>query len=388
MWRMSGAEMKRRWELVRARLVEKNFDALIVQGYEDKIGGNVKWLTDVPAGYPRTVIFHANDLMSVVEHGPKDRRRSLDGSDADNPGIGEVVTNWAFHNAHYNSRMNADDTLTILNSRGYRRIAIVGPGGMPHGFVAALKDGLEGKAELIDDTDHFDRIKAHKSAEELDLIRAVARSQDEVFALLLSHIKPGMRDFEINAFIDYQLQLRGAERGTYIGHSAPIGTACPFSYRHFQARTMQRGDHICVLLESNGYGGYWTEIARTICFGKAAQELRDTFEICREAQSYAASLCVPGASAAAIATSHDEFMVKHGSTPESRLFAHAQGHDMVERPLIRQDETLEIPAACTIAIHPTHATKSVFAHICDNYIVEANGKGQFIHATEKTIFEL
>jgi Xaa-Pro aminopeptidase len=259
---------------------------------------------------------------------------------------------------------------------------------MPHGFVATLKDGLEGKAALIDDTDGFDRIKAHKSPEELRLIRSVAESQDDVFSLLLAHIKPGMRDFEINAFIDYQLQLRGAERGTYIGRSAPIGAACPFSYRHFQARTLQRDDHICVLLESNGYGGYWTEIARTICFGRITQELRATFEICREAQTHAASLCIPGASAAAIANAHDDFMIRHGSTPEGRLFAHGQGHDMVERPLIRQDETLEIPAACTIAIHPTHMTRYVFAHICDNYLVEPGGKGQFIHTTPKTIFEL
>ena len=50
----------------------------------------------VPAYYPRTVIFHASDLMTVVEHGAAGRRRTLDGNDAENPGVGEIITTSAF----------------------------------------------------------------------------------------------------------------------------------------------------------------------------------------------------------------------------------------------------------------------------------------------------
>jgi hypothetical protein len=39
----------------------------------------VRWFTDLPAnnGYPRTVVFHADAPMSVVEMGPSNARGEL-----------------------------------------------------------------------------------------------------------------------------------------------------------------------------------------------------------------------------------------------------------------------------------------------------------------------
>lgn len=388
MWRLSRPELERRWKLVRDHLRERQIDALIVQSYEDKTGGYVKWLTDVPAGYPRTVIFHADDLMTIIDHGPHGARRTLADSDRNHPGVGEVITNWGFYNAHYNHHLNAEDAVTVIKGRGYRRVAMVNTGGLPHGFVSGIGAGLAGLADIVDATDFLDRVKAIKSAEEISLIRRTTATQDDVFAKLLGHIEPGMRDFEINAFIDHQLQLRGAERGTYIGKSAPIGEPATFGYRHFQGRTMGRGDHICVLLESNGFGGYWTEMARIICFGTATAELKDGFELCRIAQAETATWCKAGTPAAEVFERYNSFMTSHGAAPERRLHSHSQGHDMVERPLIRADETMAIENGCNLAIHPTHATKTMCAHICDNYLIDTDGGGSFLHRTPKQIFEL
>lgn len=388
MWRLSPVEMERRWGLVRNRLDERNIDALVVQSYEDKSGGYVKWFTDVPAGYPRTVIFHTDDLMTIVDHGPHGGKRRPAGQDQNQPGVGEVITNWGFFNAHYNHHLNAADTVAVIKARGHRRIALINGTGLPHGFVSCLTSALSGAVDIVDETDFIDGIKAQKSNEEMELIRRIAATQDQVFERLLSHIKPGMRDFEINAFVDYQLQLRGAERGTYIGHSAQIGQPTTFAYRHFQGRTIGQGDQICVLLESNGFGGFWTELARTICFGQATNELKEAFDLCKGAQQATAAWCQPGASPADIFARYNSYMISHGASAERRLHAHGQGHDMVERPLIREDETMALFAGCNLAIHPTHATPTMFAHICDNYLIDSNGRGSFIHTTPKQIFEL
>ncbi len=50
-----------------------------MQSTNDWLGGYVKWFTDLPAnnGYPRTVVFHADAPMSVVEMGPSNVRREL-----------------------------------------------------------------------------------------------------------------------------------------------------------------------------------------------------------------------------------------------------------------------------------------------------------------------
>ncbi len=387
MWRATRAELERRWALLRSHMRSRGLQALVVQGYEEKIGGNVRWLTDVPPGYPRTVIFHLDDLMTLIDHGPQGEVRRLADSDPNRPGIGEVVTNWALFGGHFTSGLAAECAARVLRQRGYGRVGLVGARSMPHGFVADLRASLA-DVEFTDETDFFDAAKACKSEEELALIRATAATQDRVFAKLLEWIEPGVRDFEINAFIDYQLQLLGAERGVYIGVSAPIGKPATFGYRPLQGRTMSAGDHINLLLESNGAGGMGTAPGRLVSFGKVGSETREAHEVCVAAQALTASLCIAGTDPADIFAAHNAFMVSHGSEPERRLHSHAEGYDAVERPFIRSDETMKLPGPINLAIHPSYARGATFATLCDNFIVAAAGPGHFLHQTPKQIFEL
>jgi Xaa-Pro aminopeptidase len=155
-----------------------------------------------------------------------------------------------------------------------------------------------------------------------------------------------------------------------------------------QGRTIEKGDHFSLLIEVNGSGGFYTEIARTIVLGRASQELRDGFAAVKAAQEHTLSLIRPGASCREIAAAHDAWMRARGLPPELRLYAHGQGYDMVERPLIRADETWSLERDMCLAVHPGYETGAIFAVICDNYMVEAHGPGPCLHATEKRIFEI
>jgi Xaa-Pro aminopeptidase len=155
-----------------------------------------------------------------------------------------------------------------------------------------------------------------------------------------------------------------------------------------QGRTLKKGDHLSLLIEINGPGGFYTEIARTIILGRASNELKDGFEAVREAQEFSLSLIKPGAKCRDIHLAHNEFMERHALPAELRLYAHGQGYDMVERPLIRSDETIKIEAGMNLAVHPGYETPSMFAVICDNYIVGTEGVGACLHRTPKQIFEI
>jgi Xaa-Pro aminopeptidase len=385
--RISTQELERRWNLVRDHLKERGVDALIVQSERDFTGGYVKWFTDIPAYYPRTVIFHASDLMTVVEHGPAGRRRSLAGNDAENPGVGEVITTSAFPSIHYTRTYDAQAVADVVSRRGYRKVALVAAVGMPHGFVAYLQRVLSG-AEISDETEFIDHAKAVKSAEEIALIRKAAEMQDAVFAKVLSHIKPGIRDLEVAALAQYEGQLLGSEQGIFLGMSAKLGQPAFFAQRHFQGRTLRPGDHMSLLIENNGAGGFYTELSRTFVLGKALQELIDGFEIVKEAQSYTLKQFKPGASCREISLAHNEFMKQKGVPPESRVYSHSQGYDLIERPLIRSDETMNLEKGMNMSVHPSYATSSMYAHICDNYLIEENGVSECLHQTPKRIFEL
>ncbi len=75
--------------------------------------------------------------------------------------------------------------------------------------------------------------------------------------------------------------------------------------------------------------------------------------------------------------------------PETRLFAQGQGYDLVERPLIREDETFEVTANMNLAIHPTIAHgHAVFTTMCGNFVVGADGSMKRIHSAEQKVFEI
>jgi Xaa-Pro aminopeptidase len=61
---------------------------------------------------------------------------------------------------------------------------------------------------------------------------------------------------------------------------------------------------------------------------------------------------------------------------------------MVERPLIRRDETMTLEAGMCLAVHPGYETPSLFAVICDNYLMEASGPSECLHRTPKKVFEI
>jgi len=122
--------------------------------------------------------------------------------------------------------------------------------------------------------------------------------------------------------------------------------------------------------------------------GKASNEVVDGFETVKEAQAQTLARIKPGASCSAIATAHDEFMRARGLPAELRLYCHGQGYDLVERPLVRFDETMALEENMNLAVHPGYQTASLFAVICDNYLVGRDGPSECLHRTEKKVFEV
>jgi Xaa-Pro aminopeptidase len=386
---VSNAELDRRWAAVRGAMADHGVDAIIVQSNNDWLGGHAKWLTDHPAtnGYPKTVVFHANDWMTVVDMGPRGGRRKLGGNDEVHRGVGEILTTPAFTSVAYTDEYQAELVVSDIKRRRYKAVGIAGGGALPHKFMTRIERELAPTA-IVDMTEAVDWLKAIKSPEEIVAIRKAARMQDEIFARLLAKVRPGMRDTDITALAQYEGRLLGSEQGLFLGTSAPLGVRSGFADRYQQGRTLKPGEHFTVLIENNGPGGFYTELARTLVFGKATQQLLDGFAAMKAAQDHTLSLIKPGASCRDIAAAHDAHMRRNGFPPEPRLYCHGQGYDLVERPLVRSDETMALAAGMNLAVHPGYETDAMFAVICDNYLVEANGPSGCLHKTEKKIFEV
>jgi len=386
---VSMAELERRWAAVRKEMEARNIDALIAQNSSDWLGGYVKWFTDVPAhnDYPRNVIFHRNDLMTMVEMGNKGGRNNLAGKDPLNPGVGEWIFSPSFFSVGYTHEYDGALVAQELKKRGYRTVGWVGKGRLQYDLVRVVEAQASG-INFVDATDVVDRIKAIKSPEEIALIRRAAAMQDAQWAKILPKIRPGMRDFELTALAQYEGELLGSQQGLFRCSSAPLGQPAILRGRHYQGRTMQQGDYMTLLIENNGPGGHYCELARTFVIGKASQELKDAFAVVVDAQKHTVGNLKIGARPADIYASHNDYMKSRGAPPELRLYGHSQGYDLVERPLLRDDETMPLAANMNMAVHPGFFKPTNFAFICDNFLLKEDGSVEHLHKSEQKIWEL
>ena len=390
---ISTQELERRWTAVRRAMKDAGIDVLIMQNTNQFLGGYVKWFTDVPAfnGYPTTVVFPKDDEMTVINIGPRMDPQSLltDLSTKDWAlrGVKNRFTAPYFPSLHYSKSYDAELVANLLAPLKDCTIGFVGLGHIPAPFHDYLKAHLHA-ASFTDATDLVDNIKAVKSNEEIELIKRTAAIQDTAFEAALQAIEPGKRDFEIMALVQYTVQKLGSEQQLIMAGSAPMGTPCPMLKRHFMNRKMEKGDQFTLMIEVNGPGGLYTEMGRTCVLGKASEELLEYCEIAKEAQQVTLNLMKPGADPKALFVANNEFLRSKGLPEERRLYAHGQGYDLVERPAIRDDESMRLKKNMNITVHPIVATKTVFAWVCDNYLIGEDGVSACLHKTPKKIFEV
>jgi len=385
---ISNSELERRWTYARKVMKEQGIDFLVMQNDNEWLGGYVKWFTDIPArnGYPLTVVFPVDDEMTTITCG------GTPPGDLGPPawtmrGVKHRLTAPYFRSLSYSNTYDAELVVQTVKVKKKAKIGLVGKGTMSVLFYEHLRKGLP-EATFVDATDAIDEFKAVKSDEEIALIKKTVALQDEAMEYAKKVIKPGRKDFEIIADVVHKVTVLGSEEQLVIGGSGPLGKPVPMQKRHFQNRTVREGDQFTLMIEVNGPGGMYAEMGRIFFVGKAPAELKEAYELCKETQRVTLKLLKPGADPGEIWRANNEFLVKKGQLPETRLYAHGQGYDLVERPAIRDDEPMRLKPRMNITVHPIIGSDRVWVWVCDNYLITESGVSPCLHKMPQEIFEV
>ncbi len=386
---ISDAELERRWAAVRAAMAEQGIDVLVMQNSNEFSGGYVKWFTDLPSanGVMTTVVFPRDDLMTVVGMGPFGVDASPPPGDPVRRGVKRFLASPNFMGASFTNALDLENVDKAMAGYSGATIGLVAQGSMSHLLGEHLRQGKLGNARFVDATGLVDSIMVIKSDEEIALIRATAHLQDRALRAAFDAIRPGMRDIEVTAVAENLTRNAGAEYGLLMGASSPIGQSVMIQPRHLQNRMIREGDQFVLLVETTGPGGFFCEIGRTCVLGKATQNMKDEFAFALKAQDFTAEMLRPGASCVDIWNGYNDFMAQNGRPKENRLYCHGQGYHLVERPLVRFDETMRIAARMNIAVHPMYHSKDTYTWICDNFLVTETG-AERLHAFPQEIVEL
>jgi Xaa-Pro aminopeptidase len=383
---ISTEELERRWKAARAWMKEQGVDYLLMRNDEEYFGGYVKWFTDLPArhSYPFTIIFPLDDEMTTItssppaEPGPKAWALR---------GVKRRLGAPYYPSLNYTESYDAELAVGVLKEKKDARVGIVGRAFFSVPFYEYLTQHLPG-TRFIDATDAIDGLKVIKSPEEIALIRETAALQDRAMAHLKTCIRPGIRELDIFAEAHYVCTKMGCERLQLLACSYPPGEPTGFNQRHFMNRVLKEKDHIVVLIEGNGPGGFYTEIARPFSLGEPSQEIKDAFAVVLDAEALNLRMMKPGADPKEIWEANNAFLESKGYAPEGRLYAHGEGYDLVEKPAIRPEEPMLLAAGMNLALHPVGKTKNVWTTCCGNYLIEEKGVSECLHKTPKEIIIL
>ena len=388
---ISNAELERRWAAVRSAMRERHIDVLVMQANNDFMGGYIKYFTDVPAtnGYCVTVIFPVDDRMTVIGQGPFNMVREFaHEDDLLRRGVSKFMGTPSYASAHFTASYDAKLAEKALSNYAHAKIGLLGVAAISYALVDTLKKGALANAIFSDESEMVDHIKCVKSAEEISFLRRVAHMQDTAMQAVFDQIRPGMTDLQVAAIAEQVGHDFGSEQGLFLCASSPLGVPPVFANRHQQNRVIKEGDQFTLLIENSGAGGYYTELGRTCVLGKATSEMKEEYEFVLQAQKFTASLLKPGADCADIWQAYNQYMREHGRPEEKRLHCHGQGYDMVERPLVRMDETMKIAKNMVMAAHPTYTTERTYSWSCDDFLVGDIDGSERLHQFPQRIHEL
>ena len=171
-----------------------------------------------------------------------------------------------------------------------RRIGIVGLDRLPVPAHEALQRAVPG-LELIDLDDPFSRLRRHKSAFEIELLRDACRLTDAMLDAARAHIRPGATENEIAAALA-ALPL-GAGGEAAFEPTVISGVDHPVPIRRPTARALTGGDSVMVDLGAAMHG-YQGDATRTFVLGPSGNAQREAWDVVRRAYEAALALARPG----------------------------------------------------------------------------------------------
>ncbi len=384
-------ELERRWAAIRAAMAREGVDVLLAQASNDFMGGYVKYLTDLPAtnGYVTTVIFPIDEPMTIVGQGPFGMDLRLDGDgDGVRRGVGRVLTTPSYASAHYTAAHDAELAAAALTRFAKGTVGMLGTAAISFVLIDTLQRGPLCEARFIDASEFVDPIKALKSEHEIAMARQCAALQDEAMRAALEAIRPGMRELEVAAVAEHVGHTFGSEQGLFLAYSGPAGEPGQIVNRHLQHRALEVGDQFSLLIENNGPGGFYCELGRSAVLGKATPGMKEQQQVLLEVQQFCVDMLRPGADCREIFEAYNAHMRSRGLPEERRVHFHGQGYDMVERPLVRFDETMTVASNMYFALHPAFTSEHGYHWASDDYLVNVDGSVERMHRMPQELFEV
>jgi len=190
-----------------------------------------------------------------------------------------------------------------------------------------------------------------KDADELVRIRAAVNLGAKLFERALEVLRPGVKENEVAAAMEYAARQQGAEEMSFPTIIAS-GARSALPHGRASEHSMQSGAFVVcdfgVIL-----AGYCSDQTRTVWVGSASEEARTAYEWVLEAQLAAIAAVRPGVTAGEVDEAARKVLRKRGL---ARYFTHSTGHgvglEIHEAPRVAKGQKEVLEPGMVITIEP------------------------------------
>jgi Xaa-Pro aminopeptidase len=196
-----------------------------------------------------------------------------------------------------------------------------------------------------------EQLRAIKDEEEIAKIRESVRINSAAFDAALRGYRPGMRESELAAEIDYRQRKLGAEGSSF---DTIVASGERSAYPHARP-THTAIEHNALLLIDMGalHEGYASDMTRVVFTGAPGRKEKGLYRAVLDAQLAAIDAIRPDVPAAAVDAAARESLK---SRQLHELFTHSTGHgvglEIHEGPSLRKRESTRLRAGMVITVEP------------------------------------
>ncbi len=214
-----------------------------------------------------------------------------------------------------------------------------------------LKDAVPMRSSLEPVAGWIERQRMLKSEREIAAMRRSVELNSRAFEQAIRRIRPGMRESDLAAELDYRIRRGGAE-GPAFDTIVAGGARTALPHAHPTAAELRPGQLVLVDMGAM-LGGYASDMTRMLFLGKPGARVRHAYNAVLEAQMAAVDAVRPGVKAHAVDRAARRVLARHGL---ARAFVHSTGHglglEIHEPPRVGKNDQTLLEKGMAITIEP------------------------------------
>jgi Xaa-Pro aminopeptidase len=251
----------------------------------------------------------------------------------------------------------------------------------------AIKKGAGANCKSVEAGGIVEALRRRKDAGELAAMRKAAVLADEVMECAIKMLRPGVRENEVGAEIEYQMRKRGAQ-GPSFETIVASGPRAALPHARPTAKRLRKNE-LVVLDLGVILGNYCSDMTRTVYMGQAPRRVRGWYGAVQEAQAAGVAAVKAGVTCGEVDGATREVLKKSGL---EQYFVHSTGHglglEVHEEPRIARGQEFRLEPGNVITIEPgVYVEGTGGIRIEDDVVVSAKGS-EVLTRVERDLIEI